>query len=57
MDGRMKKLMILIIVYLIIMGISFLVGLDIRLNHTKSNVIKGTTCENGICPPSEEYTQ
>jgi len=53
----MKKLMILIIVYLIIMGISFLVGLDIRLNHTKSNVIKGTTCENGICPPSEEYTQ
>lgn len=53
-----------IIVYLIIMAISFLVGLNIKIDSDKSsldretnieNVSPGKGCEGGICPPPEEY--
>jgi len=57
-----------IIVYLIIIGISILVGLSIRLESGDSSLHEGTNikdfsfdrdkpiqCEGGICPPHEEY--
>ena len=44
-----------IIIYLIIIAISILVGLSIRLNHTKSSNVEETTCDGGICPVPEEY--
>lgn len=44
-----------IIIYILIIAISTLVGLSIRLNHTKSSLIEGTTCQGGICPMPEEY--
>ena len=53
-----------IIVYIIIIAISILVGLNIRLNNTKSSLHRETNnqnisldreCEGGICPPPEEY--
>ena len=52
-----------IIVYLIIIGISILVGLSIRLDWHKSSLHRGTyienvsldvECDGGICPPPEE---
>jgi len=56
-----------IIVYLIIIGISILVGLSIRLDWDNSSLFEGTNikdvslnrdkpiqCEGGICPPHEE---
>jgi hypothetical protein len=53
-----------IIVYLIIMAISFLVGLNIKIDSDKSSLDRETNienvslyqgCEGGICPPPEEY--
>jgi len=52
-----------IIVYLIIIGISILVGLNIRIENAKSGLHGGTDikdvshdreCKSGICPPIEE---
>ena len=52
-----------ILIYLIIIGISFLVGLSIRLDWDKSSLHKGTNikdisldkgCESGVCPPEEK---
>jgi len=43
-----------ILIYLIIIAISILVGLNIRLNNTKSSLIERTTCKGGICPSIEE---
>jgi len=46
-----------ILIYLLIIIISFLIGLSIRLNNTKSSLDRNTTieCEGGICPVPEEY--
>jgi len=53
----------IIIVYLIIIAISILVGLNIRIENAKSGLHGGTyikdvsldkKCESGICPPIEE---
>jgi len=59
-----------IIVYLFIILISILVGLNIRLNNTKSSLHRETNnqnisltkeqqnvkeCKDGICLPPEEY--
>ena len=52
-----------ILIYLLIIGISILVGFSIRLNYTKSSLYKGTDiedvsldkeCKGGICPPEEK---
>ena len=53
-----------ILIYLLIIGISILVGFSIRLDWDKSSLYKGTNiedispdkeCEDGICPLPEEY--
>ena len=52
-----------ILIYLLIIGISILVGLNIVSNYTKSSLYKGKNiedisldkeCEGGICPLPEE---
>ena len=42
-----------IIIYLIIIGISILVGLNIRLNNTNSSLHKGTTIKD-VSPDREK---
>lgn len=44
-----------IIIYLIIIGISILVGLSIRLDWDKSDLYGRTNIKGGICPSQEEY--
>lgn len=44
-----------IIIYIIIIAVSFLVGLSIRLNYAKSSLIEGVTCDGEICPLIEEH--
>ncbi|MCK4447747.1 MAG: hypothetical protein KAW56_11800 [Candidatus Marinimicrobia bacterium] len=51
----------IILIYILIIAISILVGLSIRLNHTKSSLYRGTDitniedaslvkeCDGGIC--------
>jgi len=58
------KMLKVIIIYILIAIVSFMVGLNISLNHTKSSLHRETNikdvsldreCEGGICPPPEEY--
>jgi len=44
-----------ILIYILIITISFLVSLSIRLNWDKNSLTEGTTCEGGVCSPPKEY--
>ena len=46
-----------VIIYLIIIGISILVGFNIRIENANNSLIKGTICEGEICPPQEKYKE
>ena len=43
------------IIYILIVVISFVVGLSIRINNNNINLGEGTTCEGGTCPPPKGY--
>lgn len=44
-----------IIVLILFCLIGFGMGLSIKLNHTESSAIEGTTCQGEICLPPDEY--